>query len=180
MFSVMHAISEQTSGLIDYDALIPITTGHQLCCFCSSFLRENDGRLTSLVGDRQKEEGASCCCDAAPDPLDIIKKDRDFVLNKWVAGESAGNVQNAFPVDDDKRNIAGESRADNEPLSFDDALNYLRNNMFSLSGMAFMDGETLDAERLKRCRVQVFTEDGRLVPFCAYNSIYRNPKGFGV
>jgi uncharacterized radical SAM superfamily Fe-S cluster-containing enzyme len=40
--------------------------------------------------------------------------------------------------------------------------------MFTISGMAFMDATNLDAERLRRCRVQVFTEDGRLVPFCGY------------
>jgi uncharacterized radical SAM superfamily Fe-S cluster-containing enzyme len=45
-----------------------------------------------------------------------------------------------------------------------------RNNMFTVSGMAFMDETNLDAERLRRCRVQVFTPDGRLVPFCGYYS----------
>ena len=39
--------------------------------------------------------------------------------------------------------------------------------------MEFMDATNLDAERLKRCRVQQLTEDDMLIPFCAYNSIYR-------
>ena len=36
-----------------------------------------------------------------------------------------------------------------------------------------MDLSNLDAERLKRCRVVQLTDDDRLIPFCAYNSIYR-------
>ena len=45
--------------------------------------------------------------------------------------------------------------------------------MFTVSGMAFMDLSNLDAERLKRCRVVQLTDDDRLIPFCAYSSIYR-------
>jgi len=45
--------------------------------------------------------------------------------------------------------------------------------MFTVSAMAFQDASNLDAERLRRCRVQQLTEDDRLIPFCAYNSIYR-------
>ena len=45
----------------------------------------------------------------------------------------------------------------------------MRKNSFTLTGMAFQDAMTLDAERLRRCRVQVLSKDGRLIPFCAYN-----------
>jgi uncharacterized radical SAM superfamily Fe-S cluster-containing enzyme len=58
-------------------------------------------------------------------------------------------------------------------MSFDAFIAYVRRNRFTLTGMAFQDADNLDAERLKRCRVQVFTKDERLIPFCAYNSIYR-------
>jgi uncharacterized radical SAM superfamily Fe-S cluster-containing enzyme len=155
MFSVMRAIEEQTGGCIRREGLVPISTGHQLCCFCGNFLREQDGRLTSLMGEVQKEEGVACCCGAEPSPLEIIRKDRDFVLNKWIIGAADAEVDTG------------------QPLSLDDALAYLRGNMFTISGMAFMDSGNLDAERLKRCRVQVFSADERLIPFCAYNSLYR-------
>ena len=48
-------------------------------------------------------------------------------------------------------------------------INYMRENSFTLTGMAFQDAMSLDTERLKRCRVQVLKESGWLVPFCAYN-----------
>ncbi|MDR1953031.1 MAG: radical SAM protein [Clostridiales Family XIII bacterium] len=159
MFSVMRAIEEQTGGRIRGDDLVPISTGHQLCCFCGNFLRERDGQISSLMGDAQREEGIDCCCATEPSPIEIIRKDRDFVLNKW-------NVDADMPPED--------IDADNDqPLSLDESLAYLRNNMFTISGMAFMDAGNLDAERLKRCRVQVFSADERLIPFCAYNSVYR-------
>jgi uncharacterized radical SAM superfamily Fe-S cluster-containing enzyme len=198
MFAVMRETEKQTNGRIRYDDLIPISTGHQLCCFCSNFLREKNGRITSLISETQKEEGISCCCEAEPDPLAIIRKDRDFVLNKWVVDTS----ENARRATDDAsatkeaqasllaegtertaRTVQTEGTGRDErdakdaetplPMSLDEALSYLRSNTFTVSGMAFMDRGNLDAERLRRCRVQVFSEDERLIPFCAYNSIYR-------
>ena len=60
-----------------------------------------------------------------------------------------------------------------EPVDLDEFITYYKSNMFTVSGMAFMDLSNLDAERLKRCRVVQLTDDDRLIPFCAYNSIYR-------
>jgi uncharacterized radical SAM superfamily Fe-S cluster-containing enzyme len=189
MFSVMHEIEKQTGGRIGYDDLVPISTGHQLCCFCGNFLREQDGRLTALLSKSQKEEGISCCCEAEPDPREIIRKDRDFVLNKWVVEESGDESccadAESCCADGTNDGVSGArdgvlgardtgfGTAGSLPLSLDEALLYLRRNTFTISGMAFMDRSNLDAERLKRCRVQVFSKDERLIPFCASNSIYR-------
>jgi uncharacterized radical SAM superfamily Fe-S cluster-containing enzyme len=163
MFSVMREIERQTGGQIRYTDLAPITTGHPLCCFCGSFLMKRSGKIISLISDEQRNEGVSCCCAPEPDPIEIIRKDRDFVLNKWTAvgGEGAAS----------RGELGHESQDD--ILSLDDALYYLQRRMFTISGMAFMDRSNLDAARLRRCRVQVFTKDEKLIPFCAYNSIYR-------
>jgi uncharacterized radical SAM superfamily Fe-S cluster-containing enzyme len=167
MFEVMRQIEVQTGGRIRTADLVPITTGHPLCCFCADFLRERDGGLTALTSDAQRAQGASCCsgegtsdeacCTAgisAADPLDIIRRDRDFVLKKWSLPDGPA------PVSD-------------EPLSLDEAVHWIKTNGFTVSSMAFMDRGNLDAERLKRCRVQQYTLDGRLIPFCAYNSLHR-------
>ena len=166
MFSVMCEIENQTGGLIKYEDLRPITTGHPLCCFCGSFLREPQGQIKSLMSDKTRGNGASCCCETAPDPLEIIRRDRDFVLNKWKVGPRDGK---AGP--DTARITRGDGSSG--AISFDDAINYFRSNQFTVSGMAFMDKSNLDAERLRRCRVQVFTKDEKLIPFCAYNSLFR-------
>jgi uncharacterized radical SAM superfamily Fe-S cluster-containing enzyme len=155
MFGIMKALEEQTDGRIKTEDLVPISTGHPLCCFCGTFIKEANGSITSLTTEEQKETGNSCCCSAEPTPLDIIKKDRDFVLNKWQKG--------------------GGSTCDcsDGVISLDDAESFLRSRIFTISGMAFMDRGNLDAERLKRCRVQIYSPDKKLIPFCAYNTAYR-------
>jgi uncharacterized radical SAM superfamily Fe-S cluster-containing enzyme len=166
LFDVMRAIEEQTEGLFREKDLLPIATGHPLCCFSGSFLRQTGGRVKSLMSAEQREKGVSCCC-GEPDPLDVIRKDRDFVLRKWRIGTAQKNGGDASGATEDKTD-----RSDG-PVSLDSFLDYLESNRFTLTGMAFQDASNLDAERLKRCRVQVLTKDERLIPFCAYNSIYR-------
>lgn len=138
MFKVMSEIEKQSGGKIATKDLIPINTGHPLCCFTATYLREEDGNINLLRGE---EDTTACCCE--PDPLEVIKKDRDYVLNMWQTSEEG------------------------------DIFSYLKDNIFTITGMAFQDIMNLDAERVKRCRVQMFTQDEKLIPFCGYNSIYR-------
>jgi hypothetical protein len=55
------------------------------------------------------------------------------------------------------------------PMDFDSFLEYASNRSFSISAMAFQDVWNLDLERLRDCCIHVVSEDGRLIPFCAYN-----------
>jgi uncharacterized radical SAM superfamily Fe-S cluster-containing enzyme len=168
MFDVMREIVSQSGGLFSREDMAPITAGHPLCCFSGSFLREADGRVSSLMTAERRARGTDCCC-AEFDPLEIIRRDRDFVLNKWET-DATGGAGDAGGADCGC-GADGTGGADGAP-DFDAFISYVRRNRFTLTGMAFQDIHTLDAERLKRCRVQVFTRDGRLIPFCAYNSIY--------
>ena len=189
MFALMEEIERQTGGRIQTAALAPISTGHPLCCFCGTFLKQPGGSVAPL---HPKAEPQPCCedltrcaeridgrshakipeisdfaestagepCGCEPDPLEIIRKDRDFVLNKWQRAE-----------DKPQEELSSSCSCADTPLSFDEAIAQFRNNLFTVSGMAFMDQTNLDAERLRRCRVQVFTKDERLVPFCGYYSL---------
>ena len=54
-------------------------------------------------------------------------------------------------------------------MDLDSFLEFARNRSFSISAMAFQDAWNLDLERLRDCCIHVVSEDGRLIPFCAYN-----------
>lgn len=183
MFDVMHELENQSKGIFKYEDLYPITTGHTLCCFTSTYLKRSNGKVTCLTTPEAKAAGSSCCC-GTPDPLEVIKKDRDFVLNKWDIPEQEEecDCNKGVPCcsneqatdcccEPSKPDTADQS--DSELMDFDQFLLEYKRGMFSVSCMAFQDISNLDAERLKRCRVQVLSDDDRLIPFCAYNSIYR-------
>lgn len=181
MFDCMRAIEEQTDGLFKTGDLCPITTGHTMCCFYGTYLREKDGSIRSLITEQTRKTGVSCC--DSHDPLEIIRKDRDFVLNKWDLPEYEETDEDCCScgeAEEESSCCCGEAPAEesccccaDEPVDLDEFITCYKSNMFTVSGMAFMDLSNLDAERLKRCRVVQLTDDDRLIPFCAYNSIYR-------
>lgn len=201
MFDVLREIEQQCEGFY-YEDFAPIATGHTLCCFYSTYLKEKDG-IKCMVSSADKAAGISCCdtqnaasaccCGEEPDPLEVIKKDRDYVLNKWDLPEEPESCCDASA---EEPCCCGEAAVQPEPencccgaeteeicgcrqdeadeiMDLDEFLNYYKQNTFTVTGMAFQDSTNLDAERLKRCRVQVLSPDNRLVPFCGYNSIYR-------
>ncbi len=162
MFDIMHELELQTDGKLKYDDFYSITTGHPLCCFQSTYQRRPDGSIKSLISQETKAAGVSCC--STKTPLEIIEKDRNFVGSKWkLADETSQSDCEKIGCD-----------CDNSYLDFDQFLADMRRGMFSVSCMAFQDIGNMDAERLKRCRVQVLAPNNRLIPFCAYNSIYRD------
>jgi len=66
--------------------------------------------------------------------------------------DAAGGNSMAGTDAADTSNDGGRHAApvDAGPMSFDEALLHIRNNLFTISGMAFMDATNLDAERLRR------------------------------
>ena len=161
MFDAIDEIAGQTGGAISKSDLIPIETGHNLCCFYANYLKQEDGSILCTSAEAREtgkygpgdcgcgEVQPQCCpppiTQCCPPPIEIISKDRDYVLNKW--------------------KMAGTASED----GFDAFLNHMRDNSFTLTGMAFQDAMSFDTERVKRCRVQVLSGDNRLIPFCAYN-----------
>ena len=54
-----------------------------------------------------------------------------------------------------------------------DALGDLMKNVLMIGLMHFQDPYNFDLERLERCGVHYAVPDGRIIPFCAMNTIYR-------
>lgn len=168
MFELLRELEKQRPAF-RYEDFCPISTGHTLCCFYSTYIREPDGSVRCTLTRARKEAGVACCDTGRSGQdrdLDVIKKDRDFVLNKWEIAPPEEKQQSRKQ----ERNYKSSA----EITSLDEFLRYYKRNTFTVTGMAFQDLTNLDAERVKRCRVQVLSDDGRLIPFCAYNSIYRS------
>ncbi len=54
-----------------------------------------------------------------------------------------------------------------------DATKEFHRHTLFLGAMHFMDLYNIDLERIKRCGVHYATPDGRVIPFCTYNTIHR-------
>ena len=107
------------------------------------------------------------------DKLEVIRKDRDYVLGKWEIADPGDDEQCRCGEPEENESSCCCGSGNDEIMDTDEFLRYYRRNTFTVTGMAFQDITNLDAERVKRCRVQVLSPDNRLIPFCAYNTIYR-------
>ena len=56
-------------------------------------------------------------------------------------------------------------------MDFPQALGELANKAFMIVVQDFQDAYTLNVRTLMKCCVEELTPDGRLTPFCAYNSV---------
>ena len=63
--------------------------------------------------------------------------------------------------------LACESCGVDVPASLAD----LRNRAFVITAQDFQDAYTLNVRQVMKCCVTQLTPDGRLIPFCAYNSV---------
>lgn len=210
MFGILRELEKQRPQF-RYEDSLPISTGHTLCCFYSTYIKEPDGSIRCTITQKQKSEGVSCCdaqsadsccCEAEPeescccepqsgvvslsccdmtqaDQLEVIKKDRDYVLDKWDISIPDDDGSECCCCGDTSccEQTQPKYRSSEEITDLDEFLTYYRRNTFTVTGMAFQDITNLDAERLKRCRVVQLTDDSRLIPFCAYNTIYRGEEG---
>jgi uncharacterized radical SAM superfamily Fe-S cluster-containing enzyme len=53
-------------------------------------------------------------------------------------------------------------------------LEQLKDNIFRITVKPFMDGYTFDLKRAMKCCIHVLQPNGKLIPFCVYNNLYRN------
>ena len=56
-------------------------------------------------------------------------------------------------------------------IDLPEALKNLRENFFMIAVQDFQDPYTLNVRQLQKCCIQQITPDGRMIPFCAYNSV---------
>ena len=54
-----------------------------------------------------------------------------------------------------------------------DALGNFSKDAMLISCMHFMDPFNFDEDRVKKCVIHYATPDGRIIPFCTMNSMYR-------
>lgn len=145
---VLRAIEEQTGGRIKAGNFKPPGCENALCSFHGNFIVQPGGELRPWT----KQGGQSCC--VPEKAAEGAQKARSFLARQWSAGHPAG-----LPAPGSDRVAA----------SWDKLIARLQNHTFCISGMAFQDVWNLDLERLKDCCIHVFSPDGRLIPFCAYN-----------
>jgi len=172
---IMAALESQSGGRVRTSDFRPSGCENALCSFHGRFFITEGGGLKPMV----TLPSVSAACQ--PEEAEAgARRAVAAVARQWVgrpAGDQGSGIRGpgsgarAQKVSAPDRQQALCCCEDKTPglMNLDSFLEFARNRSFSISAMAFQDVWNLDLERLRDCCIHVVAQDGRLIPFCAYN-----------
>jgi molybdenum cofactor biosynthesis enzyme MoaA len=187
-------LERQSSGMIHARDFSGGTVEHEQCSFNANYYIGEDGQLERLLGGgqnsccEQAQPAAKSCCEQAQpaptvanscceqaQPAPTFASSCCEQAQPSVTGPSAGSASDgvARAQDIQRRrwgtNLEQQFEERPAPGTLDEAYWQATMRSFSITGMAFMDAQTLNLERLRRCYIFIMDQQANLVPFCAYN-----------
>lgn len=164
---LMRALEEQTSFLLKIRDFLPPGCEHAHCSFHATYINSADGKLRPLAF---KPEGGCCSTDFGGGG---VRKTVESVSRRWTM--LPNNLSsNALPIFENGCCAKPSLTRVEEDFDLDFLISNAASGSFTISAMAFQDADNLDLERLRGCCISVISNDGRLIPFCAYNLTSRN------
>ena len=154
---VIHGIAEQTDGMFTQSDFIPVPCCHPTCR-AATYAYVEDGQVTPL-----------------PRVLEVDKY-LDYVTNRTIPEikpeilEALEGLWSASSVPGTD-NAAARLECAACNLSFPTETSYLKSHVFMIVVQGFLDPYTMDLKALMKCCIGELVPDGRVIPFCAYNSV---------
>ena len=154
---VIHGVAEQTDGMFVESDFIPVPCCHPTCRSATYAYVEN-GTVTPL-----------------PRVVEVDKY-LDYVTNRTLP-EVRPEVLEALEGLWSASSVPGTASAADRfdcaacDLSFSSETAYLKKHVFMIVVQGFADPYTMDLKALMKCCIGELIPDGRVIPFCAYNSV---------
>jgi hypothetical protein len=178
---VIHGIAEQTRGLFREDDFLPLPCAHPNCHQIAMAYR-HDGTATPLT----RFIDASANFDLLANGVSFTREKSRDLIQQYLARNACcgGNCGPAAAVQGSKFKIQGsESTLNRElgTLNSPDA-DFFQNivemklgaeNLFRITITSFLDAYNFDVRRVMKCCTHHVLPSGHVIPFCAYNVLYR-------
>ena len=157
---VIHGIVDQTNGRFVLEDFVPVP-----CCFPTCQVNSYvfvDGETTiplprMLDIDHYLDYITNRALPKLPNAADVQKA----LEGLWSASAVAGTEK-----------TAGQFQCACGPgLDLGYELSHLKDHIFQIAIKDFMDSYTFSVKQVMKCCVGILVPDGRIIPFCAYNSV---------
>ncbi len=169
-YDVLSAIEQQTAGALRRSDFVPSPAAHPLCYVVTYLLRLRDGRWLPFPRFMERADlRAMLAGGLYLEPDAALQEKLQDVINRLYAG--------ALPCDEPELVLA--SLRELVDRAFDPAsreaerLRAAESQVKAVYIHAHMDEETFDTDRIRTCCVGIREPDGRNLPSCAYNILYR-------
>jgi uncharacterized radical SAM superfamily Fe-S cluster-containing enzyme len=157
MADVIHGIAEQTDGLFVESDFIPVPCCHPSCRSATYAFVEN-GTVTPLPRVVEVDK----CLDYITNRT--LPEVRPEVLEALEGLWSAASVPGS-------ETAARRFRCAACNLTFSSKTTHFKRHIFTIIIQDFADAYTMDLDVLMKCCIGELIPDGRVIPFCAYNSL---------
>ncbi len=167
---VIEAI-HRDSGLFSREDFLPIPCCDPVCT-AATYAYVRDGRVTPVTRLVPVEAYLGYVANTSmPNLSPVFRRDaeemRDVLLRLYSKSAPPGT-----------RRQAEAFRCACEPILAEmERIDELPDHVFAVTIEGFMDRFTFDVSRAVRCCIQEALPDGRIVPFCVYNTLYRSAPG---
>ncbi|WP_457619376.1 tetraether lipid synthase Tes [Methanopyrus sp.] len=154
----------------------PEFSAHPICGVATYLLDEGDWYRP--VTDYIDPDAFIDALEEVAKRTETLDRKRDRAKAAWIATKHLRRVFKGFTG---KRKLA-RLVLDVVTRGTYDALADFHWNALLLGCMHFMDPYNFQTDRVRRCVIHYATPDGRIIPFCAYNSVHREEieRKFGV
>ena len=170
---VIHQLIEDQTGWFKRDYFHPVPCSHPSCYTATYLFRMNDGKYVPLPEFVNIRQYLDAMANRA-----IIRSDDQ--LEKMIL-DSITSLWSATKVGEDSEVILASLKTflkdtfnSRNPLSASDIERRTEARSKALFIHNFMDPWDLDVARLKKCCTHYVMPDGRLMPGCSYNNLYRH------
>lgn len=157
---VLRAIEVQTDGLFTMPDFTPVPCCYPTC-MATAYAYVEDGAVTPLARIVDVDAYLDYFANRALPDVDLgVRRALEGLLSASSVGGSDKQILNFCAA-------CG--------LQLPDDLRALIDRIFMINVTAFMDAHTFEVRRVMKCCIHELLPDGRLVPFCAYNTVgYRD------
>ena len=157
---VIHGIVEQTGGRFVLEDFVPVP-----CCFptcqVNSYIYVDEETVTPLPRLLKIEDYLDYITNRAlPKPPNAAQV-QQALEGLWSASAVAGTEKTA----DQFQCACGPG------LELPFGVSHLKEHIFQIAIKDFLDAYTFNVKQVMKCCVGILVPDGRVIPFCAYNSV---------
>lgn len=179
---VVEAIADQTEGMFHVDDFLPLPCAHPNC-HSLAYAYRTGGRVVPLTRFIDAAENLDLLANGITFTRPMARQLIESYLGKLgccAGGDCSGGEPNPVvlpilgqggaptaPVGDGEEQVASDffHRALAEDLAPED--------VFRITITSFLDAYNFDVRRLMKCCIHHVLPSGHVIPFCAYNVLYR-------
>ncbi len=152
---VLKSLEEQSLGKVRIKDALASDCEHHLCSFHARYFINKDKSLKPI----SKNQNQSKASINIPELIENApRRSINSIARSWQGANSISKAEN--------------NNAKNPLAAFDNFIQRAKEEVFSVSCMAFQDAYNLDLDRLKQCCIHIYSDKSgqqKLIPFCAYN-----------